>query len=98
MIYRKAQFKVRSDKIEEAEGIIASFITQVHTNEPDTKIYDAFLEEDGSTFMHLMAFSGAEAEERHRNTPYVQEFVAKLYPLCEEQPVFTRLSPIGQAK
>jgi quinol monooxygenase YgiN len=98
MIYRKAEFKVRPDKVEEAEGIIASFIAQVHTNEPDTKIYDAFLQEDGSTFMHLMAFSGVDAEEHHRNTSYVQEFVAKLYPLCEDQPVFTRLSPIGLAK
>jgi quinol monooxygenase YgiN len=98
MIYRRAEFKVRHDKIEEAEGIIAAFITQVHTNEPDTKIYDAFLEEDGYTFMHLMAFSGADAEEQHRNTPYLQEFVAKLYPLCEVQPVFTKLSAIGVAK
>jgi len=98
MIYRRAEFKVRKERIGEAEGIIAAFISQVHTNEQETKIYDAFLEEDGLTFMHLMAFSGVEAEEQHRNTPYLQEFIAKLYPLCEIQPVFTRLSPIGVAK
>ncbi|CAN5136231.1 hypothetical protein BH09PAT1_BH09PAT1_4840 [soil metagenome] len=98
MIYKKAEYKVKKEFVAKAEEIILDFIKQVHTNENDTHVYDAFLGEDGVSFTHFMVFAGSAAEEVHKNTSYVQEFVAALYPLCEVEPVFTRLSPIGNAK
>ena len=44
-----------------------------------------------------MAFADEAAEEAHKKTDHVKQFVADLYPRCEAQPVFTDLKMISGA-
>lgn len=41
-----------------------------------------------------MQFADASAEAHHRGTEHVHRYVERLYPLCSEQPTFTRYTPL----
>lgn len=84
-----AEFKVRSDKLEEALGVIREFVAAIQANEPGVERYDSFQLADGTRFVHLMEFVDKAAERSHREAPHTLTFVRELYPLCEVEPTFT---------
>ena len=89
MINKTASFRVKPDAIEKAKQIIRRFISHVRDNEPETLLYQSWQKaDDPAEFIHFMSFTDKIAEEHHRDTAYVEEFVAALYPLCEREPVF----------
>ena len=96
MICLKTEYKVKSEYVAEVKRAIAEFVAAVHEKESGTKRYEAYVHPDGVSFTHLMAFENKTAEELHRNTPHVKKFVSVLYPVCEHEPVFTRLERIGE--
>jgi quinol monooxygenase YgiN len=59
--------------------------------EPGT-FYEAYQEEDSPAFVHLMCFESEDAEDAHRKSAHTGKFVSTLYPICEQEPVFTDLS------
>jgi quinol monooxygenase YgiN len=86
-------FKVKKDKVEEAQNAIRKFVDEISGKEPGTVLYNCFQEKSDSTsFIHTMTFESEKAEEHHRHTSYVKEFVDRLYPLCEIEPVFSELN------
>ena len=92
-------FKVKKNKVEEAKSAIRKFVDEITGKEPGTVLYNCFQEKsDDTSFIHTMTFESEKAEEHHRHTSYVKEFVDKLYPLCEEEPVFTELNMICSNK
>jgi len=96
MKYRTARFRVRQTEVAAAEKAIIAFVSQV-ADEPGTLRYESFREADGVSYLHLMAFADDAAEEAHRQTEHVKQFVAELYPKCEAQPVFTDLRMVSGA-
>lgn len=101
MIRKMAQFKVHADKVDEALEAIETFITAIRANEPGVDAYDSLQMKDGVHFVHLMEFDDEAAEDAHRVAEHTKEFVRTLYPLCEEEPVFTDIAwasdPIGKS-
>lgn len=91
MIAKIAEFKVKVDKLEECKKAIAEFVAAVKANEPGTILYESYQKTDSVSFIHTMYFKDAEAEEMHKNSPYVKKFVDILYPNCEIKPTFTDL-------
>lgn len=91
MMRKIAEYKVKPDKVGEAEGAIQEFVAAISAEEPDT-FYTAYQKDDGVSFIHFMAFRDAEAEKKHQKAPYTSKFVEILYPNCEEQPRFTDLT------
>lgn len=88
-------FRVKKNKVEEAKSVIMKFVDEITGKEPGTVLYNCFQEKsDDTSFIHTMTFESEKAEDHHRNTSYVKEFVDKLYPICEEEPVFTELNLI----
>jgi len=96
MRWRIARFRVRASEAAEAEKAIIAFVSKV-ADEPGTLRYESFREADGVSYVHLMAFADEAAEEAHKKTDHVKQFVADLYPRCEAQPVFTDLKMISGA-
>jgi quinol monooxygenase YgiN len=96
MKYRIARFRVRASEAAAVEKAIIAFVAKV-ADEPGTLRYESFREADGVSYLHLMAFADDAAEEAHRQTEHVKEFVAGLYPKCEQQPVFTDLKMVSGA-
>jgi quinol monooxygenase YgiN len=92
-------FKVKTDKIDEAKAAIRKFVDEITGREPGTILYNCYQEKSDSTsFIHNMTFESEKAEEHHRHTSYVKKFVDSLYPICEEEPVFTELNLICSNK
>jgi len=92
-------FKVKKNKVEEAKTAIRKFVDEITSKEPGTILYNCYQEKSDETlFIHTMTFESEKAEEHHRHTSYVKEFVDKLYPICEENPVFSELNLICSNK
>ena len=84
-------FEVEEGKVEEARSAIKEFIDHIRTKEPGTLYYTSLQDKDNPRqFIHFMIFADAQSHQRHRNTPHVEAFVERLYPLCktEPQPIF----------
>ncbi len=96
MRWRIARFRVRASEVAAAEKAIIAFVSKV-ADEPGTLRYESFREADGVSYVHLMAFADADAEEAHKTTDYLKQFVADLYPRCEAQPVFTDVKMVSGA-
>jgi quinol monooxygenase YgiN len=94
---RVARFQVRPEEVAAAKAAIARFVAAVHAEEPGTLRYDAFQEEDGVSFLHIMCFQDEAAETHHRGTAHVRAFVTALYPLCAVAPWFTAIEAVTDA-
>ena len=84
-------FEVQEGKIEESQTAIREFIVNIRAKERGTLFYTSLQHKDNRRkFVHFMVFTDSESHRLHRSTPYVQDFVRKLYPLCvkEPEPIF----------
>ncbi len=53
-IYQTANYRVRPEGLEEVKAAIAGFVEYVRANEPGTKLYAAWQQqEDATRFVHL---------------------------------------------
>ncbi len=86
-------FKVKKNKVEDAKNTIRKFVDEISQKEPGTILYNCYQERsDITAFVHTMTFESEKAEEHHRRTEYVKEFVDRLYPMCVKEPVFSELN------
>lgn len=96
MIHRLAKFEVKSEKLNASIPIIEEFVNKVNLNEPQCTLYRSLQEIDNPTqFVHYMIFESEEAETHHRQTPWVKEFVDRLYPILQVETVFAEMNVIG---
>lgn len=96
VIERRATFQVREEHLESALEAIRDFIAAIAANEPETTIYHSHQDvEDPTRFLHLMRFTDAKARDYHVSSEHVKVFVDRLYPLCEEKPVFRDLRTVA---
>jgi quinol monooxygenase YgiN len=95
MIYRVARYKVKPENLWEAHEAIKTLVEAVKEKEPGTISCEAFQERHAFQFIHVMTFRDAKAEEQHRESEHVREFVRALYPLCETPPVFNDLKLVA---
>jgi quinol monooxygenase YgiN len=91
MIYKVAEFSIKTEELEVVKKAIDTFVKQVREKEPDTYMYES-VPMDAAGFVHFMAFKDENAQLHHSQTPYVQEFVNILYPRCDREPVFIDLA------
>jgi quinol monooxygenase YgiN len=93
MISYKVLFRVKKSQVDQALRLINDFIDGIRNNEMETIVYHSFQDaEDTTSFIHVMTFKDKEAEEKHRRSSYCRKFTENLYPLCEEEPVFTPIN------
>ena len=96
MINKMVTFKVKPEALNETKILIRDFVENIILNEEDTLLYRTHQEKkDPTKFVHFMTFKDEYAEEQHRRANYCQEFAESLYPLCEEQPVYTDLERLA---
>jgi quinol monooxygenase YgiN len=80
-------FEVKEKSVENAKVAIKEFIENIRAKEAGTLYYTSLQDQQNpNQFIHFMIFADKESHQHHRQTEYVNEFVNKLYPLCEKEP------------
>jgi quinol monooxygenase YgiN len=94
MIRKTALYQVQREASAAVEAAVREFLAHVARAEPHTE-YVALRLDDGS-FLHLMGFESAEAEQKHESAEYTRRFVDKLHssgvaaPTCSH---FEQITP-----
>jgi len=94
-IHMMALYQVKPDKVDEVRLAVTRFIDAVKENEPGTLFYESYQGKGDLSFFHVMTFENNVAEELHRKTPHMGDFIQKLYPSCVEEPGFVELELVG---
>ena len=99
MKHMMVRYKVKKDKLDEAKEAIVEFVDAVKGNEPGTFTYQVFQDNaDPDVLFHFMIFEDEYAQTLHRKSSYVKRFVDLIYPLCAEEPAFTSLNLVREAR
>lgn len=96
-IYQTATYQIKPQAVEKVKRAIAEFVDYVRANEPGTRMYVAWQQQDDPTrFIHLFIFENAEAQTRHSESDAVQRFEAVYSPELVGGPVvFTDFNQVA---
>lgn len=94
MIRLVAQYRIKPGTEPEVLTAIKAFLASVHAGEPSTE-YRAYRLTGTNQFHHVMAFPDESAQKAHQQARYTEDFVASLYPNCEEPPWFTPIELVA---
>jgi quinol monooxygenase YgiN len=83
-----ARYRVKPSGVDKVKQAIAEFVPYVKANEPGTRLYVAWQQEDDPTrFVHFFIFADAAAHAAHASSNAVKRFEAAYGPELSEGPV-----------
>jgi quinol monooxygenase YgiN len=95
-IYKTARFRVKPEGLETCRAAIREFVAQIKAQEPGTRLYVSLEDrERPGEFVHVMMFTDAAAEQRHRATEWVKRFTGILYPHTMDGVQFTDYAEVA---
>jgi quinol monooxygenase YgiN len=87
-IYQTASYQVTESAVEDVKAAIVEFVQYVRANEPGTRLYAAWQEDDDPTrFVHLFIFEDETAQAAHGDSSAVKRFEAIYSPELVGGPV-----------
>jgi quinol monooxygenase YgiN len=96
-IYQTAHYQVRASAVDKVKAAIAEFVAYVAKNEPGSRMYTAWQQQDDPTkFVHLFEFADKAAHQAHGSSDAVRQFEAIYVPELVAGPVvFTNYEQIA---
>jgi quinol monooxygenase YgiN len=96
-IYQTAHYQVRASAVDKVKDAIAEFVAYVAKNEPGSRMYTAWQQQDDpTTFVHLFEFADEAAHQAHGSSDAVRQFEAVYVPELVAGPVvFTNYEQIA---
>jgi quinol monooxygenase YgiN len=96
-IYQTASYKVRPQGVAIVKQAIEEFVDYVCVNEPGTRMYVAWQQQDDPTrFIHLFIFADAAAQAIHSESAAVKRFESVYSPeLVGGDVVFTDFGQVA---
>lgn len=88
-VFKMARFEVRPDARGDAERAMHDFASYVRKELPDSSWTTYRDRQAPNHYISVIIADDAEADDRHRNAPGTQAFVAALYPLVVGNVQFT---------
>ncbi len=80
-IYQTATYQVKAQAVGKVRRAIEEFVRYVQANEPGTRMYVAWQQQDDPTrFIHLFIFQDAAAQTIHSESEAVKRFEAVYAP------------------
>lgn len=74
-IYQTATYQVKPQAVEKVKRAITEFVQYVQANEPGTRMYIAWQQQNDPTrFIHLFIFEDEAAQTRHSESEAVKRF------------------------
>jgi quinol monooxygenase YgiN len=96
MIYVQVTYRIRTNRIAEAEREISDFVDALQKDRPRFQSYHLFRHaNDPTSLVHFMSFADPEAQLEHVQSPHVKRFVENMLALCEVGPIYTDLNPVA---
>jgi quinol monooxygenase YgiN len=96
MIHVQVTYRIRSNRIEEAEREIAAFSATLQSNRPRFATYRILRHsDDPANLVHFISFRDREAQLEHTQSPHVRRFVENMLALCEFGPIYTDLTEVA---
>ena len=96
MIYQQASYRIRKERLADAEREIAAFAAELQRNKPRFIKYHIYRQAgDTATLFHLMSFPDQEAYLEHTQLPHVKRFVENMLALCEQGPDYIELQQVA---
>jgi quinol monooxygenase YgiN len=87
-IYQTAHYQVNPDAVDRVKAAITEFVDYVTRNEPGTRMYTAWQQQDDPTkFVHLFEFADDSAHQAHGSSPAVRKFEEVYQPELAGRPV-----------
>jgi quinol monooxygenase YgiN len=87
-IFQTAHYQVNEAAVPDVKAAIAEFVSYVRANEPGTKLYAAWQQEDDPTrFVHLFIFEDEAAQATHSGSSAVTRFESVYSPHLLDGPV-----------
>ena len=87
-IYQTAHYQVNPGAVDKVKAAITEFVKYVRENEPGTRMYTAWQQQDDPTrFCHLFEFADASAHEAHGKSAAVRKFEEAYRPELASGPV-----------
>jgi quinol monooxygenase YgiN len=87
-IYQTAQYQVKPEAVDRVKAAIVEFVDHVRQNEPGSKVYTSWQQQDDPTkFVHLFEFANQAAHETHGSSDAVRKFEAVYQPELVGGPV-----------
>jgi quinol monooxygenase YgiN len=96
-IYQTATYQVKPQAVQKVKRAIEEFVQYVKTNEPGTRMYVAWQQQDDPTrFIHLFIFEDAVALTIHSESEAVKRFESIYSPELVAGPVlFTDFNQVA---
>jgi quinol monooxygenase YgiN len=80
-IYQTAEYRVHAAALDKVKRAIDEFVDYVRANEPGTRLYQAWQQQDDPTrLVHLFIFEDEAAQTRHSESAEVRRFEAIYRP------------------
>jgi quinol monooxygenase YgiN len=74
-IHQTAHYQVKAEAVEKVRASIEEFVAYVTANEPGTRLYAAWQQQDDPTkFVHLFIFDNEAAHQAHGGSAAVRRF------------------------
>jgi quinol monooxygenase YgiN len=87
-IYQTAHYQVNASAVDKVTAAIAEFVEYITENEPGTRMYTAWQQEDDPTrFVHLFEFADEAAHRAHGVSAAIRQFEAVYGPELADGPV-----------
>ena len=87
-IYQTAHYQVNASAVDKVVAAIETFVAYVAENEPGTKVYAAWQQQDDPTkFVHLFEFEDESAHQAHGGSEAVRRFEEVYRPELAAGPV-----------
>lgn len=87
-IYQTAHYQVQASAVDKVKSAIGEFVSYVARNEPGSRMYTAWQQQDDPTkFVHLFEFADESAHQAHGSSDAVRQFEAVYVPELVNGPV-----------
>jgi quinol monooxygenase YgiN len=96
-IHQTATYQIKPQGVVKVKRAIEEFVKYVKANEPGTRVYMAWQQQDDPTrFIHFFIFENAAAQTKHSESEAVKRFEAIYTPeLLGREVLFTDFDPVA---
>ena len=98
MIHVQVTYKIRPERLAEAEREISVFAESLQSEKRRFESYQILRHaDDNASYVHIIAFKNHEAQLDHTQSAHVKTFIENMLGFCVAGPIYTELENVMTA-